>query len=229
MITALLAHATADPLRTLCRVPSLWVDALCPLTCAPTSAVTRFLGCKVVLLGCYNGQGLHTEGAGAEEGAGPRETDPRDGGVVLYSREGEAEDGSGPTFVRVLLQRGRMQVRGWHGVWGWVSACRCECLLAGVRGGVATDKGRAADGPAGMHGWKVTRLSSVVPMAWDLPPPNAFPARLATRDRANNRATPGGQPSSPLRAPSMRVAILTLLCYSTSRLARIFILPVAHR
>ncbi len=37
--------------------------------------------------------------------------------MVLYSREGEAEDGSGPTFVRVLLQRGRMQVRGWHGEW----------------------------------------------------------------------------------------------------------------
>ncbi len=80
--------------------------------------MTRFLGCKVVLLGCYNGQGLDT--AGSAEGADPRDTDPQDadpkgtdprnGGVVLYSREGEAEDGSGPTFVRVLLQRGRMQV-----------------------------------------------------------------------------------------------------------------------
>ncbi|KAG2442571.1 hypothetical protein HXX76_002656 [Chlamydomonas incerta] len=56
--------------------------------------VTRFLGSKVVLLGLYNGQRLEQE---------PVED------VRLYSREGEAEDGSGPTFVRVLLLRGRLQ------------------------------------------------------------------------------------------------------------------------
>ncbi|KAG2499930.1 hypothetical protein HYH03_002217 [Edaphochlamys debaryana] len=56
--------------------------------------VTRFLGHKVVFLGLYNGQRLEQE---------PAED------MVLYSRVGEAEDGSGPTFVRVVLLRGRMQ------------------------------------------------------------------------------------------------------------------------
>ncbi|KXZ56771.1 hypothetical protein GPECTOR_1g695 [Gonium pectorale] len=50
--------------------------------------VTRFLGAKVVLLGLYNGQRLEAERA--ED-------------VVMYSREGEAEDGSGPTFGAVLI------------------------------------------------------------------------------------------------------------------------------
>ncbi|PNW85355.1 hypothetical protein CHLRE_03g182550v5 [Chlamydomonas reinhardtii] len=56
--------------------------------------VTRFLGFKVVLLGLYNGQRLEQEPA----------EDTR-----LYSREGEAEDGGGPSFVRLLLLRGRLQ------------------------------------------------------------------------------------------------------------------------
>ncbi|GFR40960.1 hypothetical protein Agub_g1624, partial [Astrephomene gubernaculifera] len=56
--------------------------------------VTRFMGAKVVLLGLYNGQRLEGEPAGE---------------LVSYSRVCEAEDGSGETFVRVLLLRGRMQ------------------------------------------------------------------------------------------------------------------------
>eukprot|EP00891_Asterochloris_glomerata_P002918 jgi/Astpho2/2918/fgenesh1_pg.00050_%23_160_t len=53
--------------------------------------VTRFCGRKVVLLGRYNGQGLEHE--------------PADD-MVTYSRAQEAPD---PTFIRVLLLRGRMQ------------------------------------------------------------------------------------------------------------------------
>ncbi|GLC51130.1 hypothetical protein PLESTB_000469100 [Pleodorina starrii] len=56
--------------------------------------VTRFLGAKVVLLGLYNGQRLEHE---------PAED------IRLYSREAPAADGSGNTFVRVLMLRGRMQ------------------------------------------------------------------------------------------------------------------------
>ncbi|KAL3152549.1 hypothetical protein ABBQ32_001576 [Trebouxia sp. C0010 RCD-2024] len=54
--------------------------------------VTRFCGMKVVLLGLYNGQGL--QGEPAEH-------------MVSYSRTTE---GVNPTFIRVLLLRGRMQV-----------------------------------------------------------------------------------------------------------------------
>ncbi|KAL0044297.1 hypothetical protein WJX82_009836 [Trebouxia sp. C0006] len=53
--------------------------------------ITRFCGQKVVLLGLYNGQGLHHE---------PEED------MVTYSR---TTQGLNPTFVRVLLLRGRMQ------------------------------------------------------------------------------------------------------------------------
>ncbi|KAA6429030.1 MAG: hypothetical protein FRX49_01140 [Trebouxia sp. A1-2] len=53
--------------------------------------ITRFCGQKVVLLGLYNGQGLHQE---------PEEY------MVTYSR---TTQGMNPTFVRVLLLRGRMQ------------------------------------------------------------------------------------------------------------------------
>ncbi|EFJ51949.1 hypothetical protein VOLCADRAFT_116157 [Volvox carteri f. nagariensis] len=56
--------------------------------------VTRFLGAKVVLLGLYNGQRLENE---------PAED------IRMYSRTSPAADGSGNTFVRVLLLRGRMQ------------------------------------------------------------------------------------------------------------------------
>ena len=53
---------------------------------------TRFLGQKVVLLGCYNGQGLE----------GEPESD-----VVTYARSDDPS-APNPRFVRVLLLRGRM-------------------------------------------------------------------------------------------------------------------------
>ncbi|DBB05673.1 hypothetical protein WJX77_005847 [Trebouxia sp. C0004] len=53
--------------------------------------ITRFCGQKVVLLGLYNGQGLHHE---------PEQD------MVTYSR---TTQNLNPTFVRVLLLRGRMQ------------------------------------------------------------------------------------------------------------------------
>ncbi|GLI69045.1 hypothetical protein VaNZ11_013587, partial [Volvox africanus] len=56
--------------------------------------VTRFLGTKVVFLGLYNGQRLEHEPA-------------KD--IQLFSRVARAADGSGSTFVRVLMLRGRMQ------------------------------------------------------------------------------------------------------------------------
>ncbi|GIL42910.1 hypothetical protein Vafri_741 [Volvox africanus] len=55
--------------------------------------VTRFLGAKVVFLGLYNGQRLEHEPA-------------KD--IQLFSRVAQAADGSGSTFVRVLMLRGRM-------------------------------------------------------------------------------------------------------------------------
>ena len=54
---------------------------------------TRFFGMRVVLLGRYNGQGLEEE----------PESD-----LVTYSRVLESTE-DGPSFVRVLLLRGRMQ------------------------------------------------------------------------------------------------------------------------
>ena len=54
---------------------------------------TRFFGMRVVLLGRYNGQGLEEE----------PESD-----LVSYSRVLESTE-DGPSFVRVLLLRGRMQ------------------------------------------------------------------------------------------------------------------------
>ncbi|GIL73064.1 hypothetical protein Vretifemale_3287 [Volvox reticuliferus] len=56
--------------------------------------VTRFLGAKVVFLGLYNGQRLGHE---------PVQD------IQLFSRVAQAVDGSGSTFVRVLMLRGRMQ------------------------------------------------------------------------------------------------------------------------
>mmetsp|Transcript_9660 Transcript_9660/g.26138 ORF Transcript_9660/g.26138 Transcript_9660/m.26138 type:complete len:243 (+) Transcript_9660:264-992(+) len=57
---------------------------------------TRFFGLKVVLLGLYNGQRLDKE---------PSED------IQIYIRQldGDGNRGDGPSFVRVLLLRGRMQ------------------------------------------------------------------------------------------------------------------------
>jgi hypothetical protein len=55
--------------------------------------VTRFLGKKVVFLGLYNGQRLEAEPPGE---------------MATYSRA-LGEGGPAPTFVRVLLLRGRVQ------------------------------------------------------------------------------------------------------------------------
>jgi len=57
---------------------------------------TRFFGLKVVLLGLYNGQRLGGE---------------PEGELRTYSRADHDADGAGagPTFVRVLLLRGRMR------------------------------------------------------------------------------------------------------------------------
>ncbi|GIL99540.1 hypothetical protein Vretimale_4683 [Volvox reticuliferus] len=64
--------------------------------------VTRFLGAKVVFLGLYNGQRLGHE---------PVQD------IQLFSRVAQAVDGSGSTFVRVLMLRGRMQVKACARVW----------------------------------------------------------------------------------------------------------------
>ncbi|CAG9467457.1 unnamed protein product [Pedinophyceae sp. YPF-701] len=53
--------------------------------------VTQFCGMKVVLLGLYNGQGLENE---------------PEGDVVMYTRDDRHGE---PSFVRVLLLRGRLQ------------------------------------------------------------------------------------------------------------------------